>query len=111
MIFRLPRLDWVYFLLAICLPLGAAAPKEDEVRKVERSDALKRDYVLQAEDRIRVSIFQEPDLSTEVRVLQEGTVTLALLHTIEVSGKSVRQAEDYIQQLYAKDYLVDPQVT
>src|SRR5690348_13156266 len=103
MILRLSRSGWVTFLLAICLPLGAAAPKdppppakEIEARKAERIEAVKRDYVLQAEDRIRVNIFQEPDLSAEVRVSQEGTITLSLIPTIDVSGKTVREAEDYI---------------
>jgi protein involved in polysaccharide export with SLBB domain len=77
----------------------------------DRTEALKRDYVLQAQDRIRIDIFQEPDLSKEVRVLQEGTVTLPLIGTIELNGKSVRHAEEYIRRLYEKDYLVDPQVT
>jgi polysaccharide export outer membrane protein len=104
--------------LAICLPLRAASPEATpdvdksagEKAATEMGEALKRDYVLQPQDRIRIDIFQEPELSKEVRVLQEGTVTLPLVGTIELTGKSVRQAEEFIRELYEKDFLVDPQV-
>lgn len=68
------------------------------------------DYVLQPADLIRVVIFQEPDLQREVRITQEHTITLPLLGSIDVKGKTVRQAEEIIRARYDKDYLVNPQV-
>lgn len=68
------------------------------------------DYVLQPADLIRVVIFQEPDLEREVRITQEHTITLPLLGSIDVKGKTVRQAEEIIRARYDKDYLVNPQV-
>jgi polysaccharide biosynthesis/export protein len=57
-----------------------------------------------------VVIFQEPDLEREVRITQEHTITLPLLGSIDVKGKTVRQAEEIIRARYDKDYLVNPQV-
>lgn len=70
----------------------------------------KADYLLQPSDLIRVEIFQEEDLKREVRISQEFTVTLPLIDTIDLRGKTARQAESYIRDLYARDYLVKPQV-
>ncbi len=69
------------------------------------------DYVLQASDLLRILVFQEPDLQREVRITQEGSVSLPLIGTIQLQGKSVHQAEDIIRQLYDRDYLVNPQIS
>lgn len=68
------------------------------------------DYVLQPSDLIRVVIFQEQDLEREVRITQENTITLPLIGSIDVKGRTVRQVEEVIRGLYDKDYLVNPQV-
>jgi polysaccharide export outer membrane protein len=72
--------------------------------------AVPTDYVLQPSDLIKVMIFQEPDLEREVRITQENTITLPLLGTIDVKGKTVRQTEEIIRSLYDKDFVVNPQV-
>lgn len=68
------------------------------------------DYVLQPSDLIRVVVFQEPDLERQVRITQENTITLPLIGTVDVKGRTVRQIEEVIRGLYDKDYLVNPQV-
>ena len=68
------------------------------------------DYVLQPSDLLRVQVFQEPDLLREVRVSQEYAVVLPLIGSIDLRGKSVRQAETMIRELYDRDFLVNPQV-
>ena len=70
----------------------------------------RRDYQLQPSDLIRVQIFQEPDLEREVRVSQEGEIFLPLIGKIEVRGRSLRQVEDLVRELYDRDYLVNPQI-
>lgn len=69
------------------------------------------DYLLQPSDLLHVQVFQEEDLTREVRISQEYTITLPLIGVIDVRGKSVRQCEDYVCALYGKDFLVNPQVT
>jgi polysaccharide export outer membrane protein len=70
----------------------------------------KMDYLLQPSDLLRVQIFQEDDLMREVRVSQEYTVTLPLVGTIDLRGKTLLQAQETIRSLYDRDYLVNPQV-
>lgn len=91
-------------LLLLCL--CAALPV-----RAEETKPVSTDYVLQPSDLIRVLVFQEPDLQRDVRLTQEGSVSLPLIGTIELQGKSVHQAEDIIRQLYDRDYLVNPQIS
>jgi len=68
-------------------------------------------YILGPNDVIQVRVYQEPDLDAHERVNQDGTVTLPLLGTIALGGKSVERATLVIRDLLAKDFLVSPQVT
>lgn len=94
-------------IFAFCLVLAGAAG----ATAAEPTSTSKTDYVLQSSDLIRILVFQEPDLSREVRITQEHSITLPLIGTVEVKGKTMRQAEELIRQLYDKDYLVNPQIT
>lgn len=67
-------------------------------------------YVLAANDLIRIELYKEPDLTTETRVDQDGTVSLPLVQTVKVGGRSVAEAREVIRQLYEKDYLVSAHV-
>ena len=69
------------------------------------------DYMLRPADILQVKVFQEEDLTREVSVSQEYTVSLPLIGTVDLRKRSVRQAEELIRQLYDRDYLVNPQVT
>lgn len=78
------------------------------------SAAAKPDYVLQPQDQIKVQVFQEEDINKQadgISISQESTITLPLIGTINLKGKSVRQAEEMIRALYDKDYIVNPQVS
>jgi polysaccharide export outer membrane protein len=98
------------WLAAVAVPgmlrAGDAVPAKDAL------PATRPDYTLQASDLIKVQIFQETDLDREVRLSQEEcTVTLPLIGTINLKGMTVRQAGEFIQKLYDRDYLVNPQVS
>ncbi len=89
-------------LLVAALFASAAEPKKE---------AASVDYVLQPLDLIRILVFQEPDLERQVRISQEYTVNLPLIGQVDLSGKSVRQAEEMIRALYDRDFLRNPQIT
>lgn len=77
------------------------------------AEAASADYVLQPQDILRVQVFQEEDINRlgEVSVSQEHTIVLPLIKTVSLRGKSVRQAEELIRDLYKKGYLVNPEVS
>ena len=59
---------------------------------------------------MNVQVFQEENLKRDVRVSQEYSITLPLIGKVDLKGKSLRQAEELIRDLYNRDYLVNPQV-
>lgn len=69
------------------------------------------DYVLQPLDLLRIVVFQEPDLERQVRISQEYTINLPLIGSVDLAGKSVRQAEEVIRARYDADFLKNPQIT
>lgn len=69
------------------------------------------DYVLQPLDLLRILVFQEPDLERQVRISQEYSINLPLIGSVDLTGKSVRQAEELIRARYDADFLKNPQIT
>ena len=96
-------------LILIIVSFSSIAFAQNEMGS-STSDSLS-DYVLLNGDLLVVRIFQEENLTREVRITQENTITLPLVGKIEVGGKTVRQAEEMIRELYAQDYLKNPQVS
>jgi protein involved in polysaccharide export with SLBB domain len=58
-----------------------------------------------------VKVYQEEDLTTQVRIARDGSITLPLLGTLNVGSNTVEQAVGVVRDLLAKDYLVNPQVS
>jgi polysaccharide biosynthesis/export protein len=93
--------------------MGAQSDTRKGAGNAELPEAPPGDYVLQPMDILRVQVFQEEDINKqgEVSISQEHTIFLPLIKTISLKGKTVRQAEEMIRDLYDKDYLVNPQVS
>jgi polysaccharide export outer membrane protein len=68
-------------------------------------------YLLQADDVIEVTVFREPDLTTNAIVRKDGEFEMKLLGAVKVAGLSVDQATEAIRAGLAKDYLVNPHVS
>jgi polysaccharide export outer membrane protein len=68
-------------------------------------------YVLQPNDMVEVSIYQEDDMGAKARLEKDGTILLPLLGKVYIGGKTLEQASLTIRDLLAKDYLVNPRVT
>jgi polysaccharide export outer membrane protein len=102
--------DYIRLLLSFVALGSCLAQEPNSEGKAPAVDKVS-DYLLQPSDLLRVQVFQEEDLTREVRISQEFTITLPLVGTIDLKGKTLRQAEDLVTSLYNKDFLVNPQVT
>lgn len=67
-------------------------------------------YLLGPNDLVEVTVFQEDDLTTKARVGNDGTITVPLIGSVKIGGKSVDDAAQIIRGRLAKGYLVSPQV-
>lgn len=70
------------------------------------------EYLLGPGDVVRVTVFQNPDLSLETRVSENGAISYPLIGDVAVGGQSLSAAERKIAQLL-KDggFVVKPQVS
>src|SRR5579884_154624 len=68
-------------------------------------------YTLGSGDKIRVTVYDEKDLSGDFEVNDQGFVALPLIGQVSVRGKSVSDVERAITTSYGKDYLVNPRVS
>jgi polysaccharide export outer membrane protein len=74
--------------------------------------AVDTDYVLGPGDVIKITVFQNPDLTTETRVSESGTITFPLIGKVQVGGIAPPAAEARIARLLKDgNFLIDPQVT
>jgi polysaccharide export outer membrane protein len=63
-------------------------------------------------DAIRVTVFQQPDMTTEARISEKGTVALPLIGEQKIAGKSTGDAGKQIAEaLKSGKYLKNPQVS
>jgi polysaccharide export outer membrane protein len=70
------------------------------------------EYRLGSGDVLRVTVYQNPDLSLETRVSEAGVLSFPLLGTVRLGGLSVTQAEKLIADgLKNGNFVKNPQVT
>ena len=92
------------------VPSATAAPElRSEAAAGAKSTA--SNYLLQNNDLIRITVFQEDDLTTETRISKTGTIQFPLLGSLTLAGKTVGDAQEEIRAKLDKDYIVHPDVT
>ncbi|MEM9670244.1 MAG: polysaccharide biosynthesis/export family protein [Pseudomonadota bacterium] len=89
-------------------PRDAAPVSDISPTVVSNSDA----YTLGNGDRLRVTVFGEPDLSGEYLVDGTGLVSLPLVGEIPATGTTVRAFQQEVErQLIEKELLLSPRVS
>lgn len=68
-------------------------------------------YHLGSGDEIKVTVYDEEDLSGEFEIDGSGNISLPLIGTVNVSNKTLKTAEGLITELLADGYLVSPRVS
>lgn len=68
------------------------------------------DYDVGPEDVLEIRVADEPDLSGEYPVSEEGAIVYPLLGAVTVKGKQITEITTLIRTRLAADYLVSPQV-
>jgi len=91
--------------LAVVLLAGSLAPECARAQAAEGTA-----YRLGTGDKLRITVYNEPTLSGDVDVNDQGVVSLGLIGPVAVGGKTITEAEALITQRYGKDYLVNPRV-
>ena len=91
------------FLLLLCAPILQAATKEVAPKEPG--------YVLDAGDLIRITVFNNPDLTLETRVPESGEITYPLIGEVQVGGVTPSVAEKRVAIALEKGgFIKKPQV-
>lgn len=88
-------------LLILAAAFGTGAAAQDKPA----------DYRLGDGDNIRITVFQNPDLTLETRVSENGTITFPLIGSVKIGGLTIAMAADTIAKaLQAGNFIQKPQV-
>jgi polysaccharide export outer membrane protein len=99
-------------ILAAALTVGSASPVWAQAQRAAGATAAPVEYRLGAGDIIRISVFQNPDLTLETRVSESGVISFPLLGPVKVGNLSPAQAEKAIADgLRTGNFVKQPQVT
>jgi polysaccharide biosynthesis/export protein len=98
-------------LAAASLP-AIAQPAPAAATAAATATPVANEYRLGSGDVIRISVYQNPDLTLETRVTEAGIVSFPLLGTIRLGGQTVTGAEKLIADgLKSGNFVKQPQVT
>lgn len=90
-------------------PIGREGAPDQSAAQVRSGAAA--DYVIGPEDVLRIDVFQVPELSNlQVRVANDGTITVPLLGRVEASGLTATQLANTLQSKWGQNYLQNPQI-
>ena len=68
------------------------------------------EYLIAPQDVIKITVYEQEDLTQTVKVSSAGTIVFPLVGKVEVAGLSPTQVEEKLEQLLGEKYLVNPQV-
>ncbi|MCU4674813.1 polysaccharide export protein [Catenovulum sp. 2E275] len=69
-------------------------------------------YQLGPDDKVNISIFNEPDLGiNNAKISVNGTVSLPLIGQVKIAGLTTEQTEQRLIGIYQDGYLKNPRVT
>jgi polysaccharide export outer membrane protein len=94
-----------FILAAVCQTALAAQSSSNSSRSRQEN------YQIGVGDLLQIEVYDEPDLSKEVRVLTDGLISFPLLGSLGAEGLTVEELQDEITRGLAEKYLVDPHVT
>jgi len=72
---------------------------------------VERDYLVGSQDVLKISVYEHPDLTTTVRVSEDGKITFPLIGELEVKNLSVQQIEKKIAGRLSDGLIPNPQVS
>ena len=98
-------------LCAALLPLLLAACSSYQPAPTAMHAALEQPYLLDAGDRIRVTVFGQDGLNNTYNVDQAGYISFPLVGSIPARGQTLKQMEATIAAKLRQGYIRDPDVT
>jgi len=86
------------------------ADASNKLADATQEQALPSDYVIGADDQLKITVWKEPDLSEQLPVRPDGKISMPLLNDIPAAGLTPLQLKDSITDKLKK-FISDPRVT
>lgn len=96
-------------LLAVAL-VGCAATPESTPEAAPAPSVSLADYALAPGDKVRVTVWGQPDLTTEAELDAGGQIAMPLLGAVQAGGRTAGALRDAIAERLDARYLVNPKV-
>lgn len=75
------------------------------------ASASAEEYLIGEGDLLKITVYDNPDLTTDARVGGDGKITLPLIGEIPVNGMTTADTQKKIAAMFANGYIIKPQVT
>ncbi|MDP1665726.1 MAG: polysaccharide biosynthesis/export family protein [Methylobacter sp.] len=97
----------VFFYPSLC------AAKENNTQQAQNQDSasLNREYRLGSGDLLKITVFNQEDLSGEYTINGAGQISLPLIGDVNAKDLTVKQVEQGIADKLKPDYLLNPRVS
>jgi polysaccharide export outer membrane protein len=90
---------------------NASRPAKEAVPEIQASTpGVPSDYIIGADDTLRISVWKEPDMSVTLPVRPDGKISMPLLDDVQAAGMTPMQLGGSIREKLKK-YIADPRVT
>jgi len=99
------------FALGGCDGVASLGPASQAEQQALIHQAATTAPTLQPGDKIKVTVFDEPNLSGDYEVDSAGYVSLPLAGTLKAGGLSKQQMEHVLASKFSSEYLRNPKVT
>ena len=102
----------ILFLLASALAVHVHVYAQDGAKpQPGLQPGLQPEYQIGSGDNIRVTVFQNPDLTLETRVTENGTISYPLIGSVRIGGLTISAAAAVIAKaLKDSNFIQEPQV-
>src|SRR6516165_12444373 len=109
------RLAWLWslvlFALAATQLLANCAQTNNSNPNSAFANRQATEYRISQQDILQISVFQIKDLDSAVQVGQDGNITLPLIGSVQVAGRTTPETEQLIAGKLRQKYLQSPQVS
>ena len=98
----------LFFAIAGCSEYS----KSSNMGNYQNRTSVKREkYLVDCNDILDITVFDESKLSAKARVSEEGILSYPLIEDIKVKGLTIQEVENILEERLRDGYLKDPKVT
>jgi polysaccharide biosynthesis/export protein len=97
--------------LLIAILLAASQSTRATSAPPSRMPDARSTYTVGASDVLRITVFNEAELTGSFRIDNDGSIAYPLLGRLQVGGKTARQIEETLRKLLLDGYVRNPQVS